>query len=81
LDLSRPILPAAALDLSPGELAVLLAAATTAQDATATAHAQAILDAPRPVADRFAPITGSFDAAVAAALWRWRRDDPREEAG
>jgi len=77
LDLSfRPFLPEREIAVAPCDLALLVAAASAARAACATARVQAILDAPAVapplVADLLAPVAGSFDAAVAAALWRWR---------
>lgn len=83
MDLSfRPFLPDHEIALPPRDLALLVAAATAARATCATVRVQAILDAPfaeapRPADDRFAPACGSFDAAVAAALWRWKADGRR----
>jgi hypothetical protein len=72
LDLSHPLFrPDRELTVLPRDVAAAASAIGTPA-ASPTAAVQQQLDAPAP--DRFHPAHGSFDAAVAAALWRWRRE-------
>ena len=74
MDLSRAFLPDREIVVPAEVLATLVAA----QGGSETARVQAILDAAPPRADGYAPVCASFDAAVAAALWRWRGEGGRE---
>ena len=75
MDLSHPLFrPDRELTVLPRDVAAVTSVLGLG-GASATASAQQQLDAPAP--DRFHPAHGSFDAAVAAALWRWR-DEGRD---
>ncbi|HEX8553434.1 MAG TPA: hypothetical protein VF695_01890 [Sphingomonas sp.] len=71
---SDMLAPARELAVLPGDLAALLITVAARQADSSTARIQMILDAPAVVQDRFAPIEGSFNAAVAHALAHWKHD-------
>jgi hypothetical protein len=66
------------LTVLPPDLATLMIGIAARQADSSTARVQMILDAPPMVQDCFAPIDGSFNAAVARALAHWKHAVARQ---